>query len=270
MKKHISVLMACALLLCLCFAACGTGGQGSSTTDARQSSEDTSVSQSSTDPATTPAPNPDAKPFTPDDITALTKALHTVQDYVDLVKKAERYRVESWAADASVHIAFVKAETDADAPALLELRVMECENWEAYSGETAKVYDASSFPAELLPLEAQADSIYFGESAIPAPRGLGAGASKQDVLASYPNAAINGDPNFLYDITYLRSNVDPSWGDIGDFKIGGQIFPDADRIVFVYSQFDDPEEWKTYDRLTYELDNDVVSGVYYDYFTDPE
>lgn len=134
-------------------------------------------------------------------------------------------------------------------------------------------------PATQLPDEAMEHSAYVRGAIwaadgfdLPAVRGLTVGASREEVIGSFP---AYGD-EILYDISLLNPNTDDSWNIQADF-IGGRVLPmqpDAsgydEMIEYVWCELESADQWREYYTLRYFISEGQVAEIQLSYECDPE
>ena len=195
MKRHYMIFTALALAFYLLLAGCGAGGEGDITTV-----RDTSFTELF---------DPGPPPFSRNDIAAVTGDLRTVQDYFDLVP-AEGYYIGCRPQGDIVTIEFRNTDVPVAGGGddIIRLLVRDREIWEAVNSlELIENTAPADFPAELLPLEAELDSIcYSVVPMIPPPRGLGIGSARAEVLAAYPE-----EGRYIDDYPVHGGDIIPGW-----------------------------------------------------------
>ena len=228
-------------------------------------------------PVPPPTPRPDsAEPFTREDVMRLTAGLSKVEDYLGLAGSAglSDYHIEYWAADGSTHIECYAAGQADSGVYSLSFFTTEWDGGDMGEGVTGS-FTRETFPNELLQLEAWLEYASFSVVPLPVPRGVGIGGGANDVISAYPNRGGDTIPRVLYDVTALNPQAETSWGQFGEeLIIGGQHIRNEEgiaQIIYVYSNIEGPDDWRTYDMLIYTLgDGDKVVNMVYRYFTDPE
>jgi len=236
--------------------------------------------------------NPDAKPFTKDDIAAVEKSFKTVGDYVKAVPAAW-YRVDSWAEmDGITTIEFFDQKPKESSRPFLCLHSRD--SIPGYTGEEAFERLAQELPKALL--DARRVEIYgidFAKTgdAITPPRGIQVGDPAQALFNAYPDYRSRGG-DVLYDITVLYPQAQPAWGNtespppkgIADWErnpfegfLGGRVWKENGYSVVRFVFMEPPHGWEErqadypwasdlasrYWRLDYTVEENTVQGIEY-------
>jgi len=271
--KRLSILFISLLLL----AACGRATQAPE----EPTTEATTIITTTEAPTTEfiePKPqNPDALPFTKDDITAIEAQFKTVRDYVKAVP-ATWYEVDHQDAyGCEIYIRFFDHEPITDSRAFLLLQLLDetlCDIIEyKFDGPTQELPKVLLDAKDLV-----IKSIDFTKtgSAITPPRGIKIGDDTLRIFEAYPNN--HPEDYVLYDITAIFPEAKPEWGKWDgegysniDF-LGGGIMENG--VGFSYAEqpwgWDDRESDYTWLNmynprylLTYQVKDDVITGIEY-------
>jgi len=225
--------------------------------------------------------NPDAKPFTKDDIAAIEANFKTVGDYVKAVPAAW-YDVDYWFHEI-IRIGFYDHKPEDQSRPFLILEIHE---------DILNFIDKTFLSSQTLPnslLSAPVAKIAFvnffevGDAVLP-PRGLKIGDNAQKIFDTYPDYRTGGG-DILYDITALYPWAKPEWGNTEwDFGwtiepeygfLGGRIWKKNNYYIARFIFMEKPSWWDEreldlpwtsdtysyYWKLDYTIEENIVQNI---------